>query len=469
MSDDREETSVHRTSSEPAVPALAAVDKALPIVGIERYVPNVFDLVTPTHRARDTVKLHIPPVFLQSEAVDSSLLLGHGASFVVTRQAVPPGPAEVMERTDMGGWVVEKVVKAPEQPRYVVYKSARVRFQPNGDPATPEDRRALQSVLTEFHVLLHPPLLQHQNIIDFLGLAWGSNHAEPLHQLPVLVVEYGDRGTLADVQRLGPPLPNALKKDICLGIARGLEALHRHGIIHGDVKPDNIIMCSHKEKIIVPKLADFGFAIIEATELPTREVMIGGTRTWRAPESFSPIPTPKLMLSDVYSFGLVAWSVAIDGQDPFNLVLPDSLQGEGRLKEIDRLKAADEILVLSKLEKWCLYWRLQNRLKEHLAQSQTNYFQNITDSQRVNSLLIRLKQLSLSQRPDVELPHGNQPVLQQYVGAATSKLYEDFRTQVLFKDLDLLFSHTLSKDPDNRDLSAVIRLLESKEDGEIDR
>jgi serine/threonine protein kinase len=469
MSSNREATSVQRTSSEPAGPALAAVDKSLPIVGVEHYVPNVFDLVTPTHRTRDSVKLYIPPVFLQSEAVDSSLLLGKGASFVVTRQALPPGPAEIVERKDMGGWAVESLVKAPEQPRYVVYKSARVRFQPNGDPATPEDRRALQSVLTEFHVLLHPPLLHHQNIIDFLGLAWGSNHAEPLHQLPVLVIEYGDRGTLADVQRHGPPLPSALKKDVCLGIARGLDALHNHGIIHGDVKPDNIIMCSHKENIIVPKLADFGFAIIKATEMPTRKVMIGGTRTWRAPESFLPIPTPKLMLTDVYSFGLVAWSVAIDGQDPFNLVLPDSLQGEERLKEIDRLKAADEILFLSKLEKWCLYWRLQDRLREQLAQLQTKYSQNITDTQGVDSILTRLKQLLLSQQPDEEPSFEIPPILQQYVGAATSKLYQDFRTQVFFKDLDFLFSHTLSKDPDNRDLSAVIQLLESKEGDEIDR
>lgn len=186
----------------------------------------------------------------------------------------------------------------------MVYKTARVSFQANGEPATVRDSRALQSVLTEFHALLHPPLLAHPNIIDFLGLAWGSNSAEPLHRLPVLVVEYGDRGTLADVQLSGPPLSYSLERDLCLGIARGLEALHHHGIVHGDVKPENIIICSHEEQTLVPKLADFGFAVIESIE--PSEIMIGGTRTWRAPESFSPIPIPKLRLTDVYSFGLVA-------------------------------------------------------------------------------------------------------------------------------------------------------------------
>src|SRR4051794_12848365 len=146
MTSNRPETSAPQTSSEPAPESL---NTSLPIVAVKPYVPHVFDLVTPTHRARDTAKLHIPPVFLQSEAVDSSLLLGHGASLTVTRHALPPGPTEMGERTDMGGWIVEMPIKAPERPRHVVYKAARVCFQANGEPATLQDRRVLQSVLTK--------------------------------------------------------------------------------------------------------------------------------------------------------------------------------------------------------------------------------------------------------------------------------------------------------------------------------
>lgn len=231
MSSNRPESSA-APNSEPAVPiekpiakGEAIVDKiSSPIVG-SNFIPNVFDAVIPTRRARDTAKQYIPPILLQSEAVDSSLLLGSGASFVVTRQAIPRGSSEIKEKFDMGGWSIEKVIKAPKRPQYIVYKSAKVRFQENGDPATREDRYALQSVLTEFHALLHPPFLKHENIIDLLGLAWGSSHASPLHQLPVLFVEYGDLGTLADVQKRQTLTP-VLKADLCLGIARGLEILH---------------------------------------------------------------------------------------------------------------------------------------------------------------------------------------------------------------------------------------------------
>lgn len=464
MSSYRPETSAPLASSTAATSAPDAVD-VLPIISANPYIPNVLDVITPTRRARDATKLQIPPVFLQSEAVDSSLLLGHGASFVVTRQALPPGPAWTTERTDMGSWTLEKVVKAPERPQYVVYKSARVRFCLDGNPATPQDRRALQSVLTEFHVLLHPPLLQHPNIIDLLGLAWGSHHAEPRHQLPVLVVEYGDLGTLADVQR-GAPLSNEAKADLCLGIARGLQELHSHGIIHGDVKPENIIMCSHKQKGMVPKLADFGFAIIEATE--STEVMIGGTRTWRAPESYAPIVASKLRLTDVYSFGLVAWSIAIDGKDPFSVVLPDTLIGEDRLQEIDQLKRTNQVVRLSKLQEWVLSWTFHSRLSElitKLPPQAALLFRQPGSSAFLAELQMVFS--PLQQRSSI-LPQGLPANLQKLFDETKTTLYNDLKRQHLFKDLDLIFSHTLDIDPESRELSAVIEVLDAEKSTGID-
>lgn len=463
MSSDRPESSA-APNSEPAELSKEPVandegiidERSLPIVG-SNFVPNVFDAVIPTHRARDTAKQYIPPVFLQSEAVDSSLLLGSGASFVVTRQAIPPGPTEIKEKVDMGDWSVEKVVKAPKRPEYIVYKSARVQFREDGDPATRKDRYALQSVLTEFHALLHPPFLKHENIIDFLGLAWGSNHADPLHQLPVLVVEYGDLGTLADVQQRQTLAPS-LKVDLCLGIARGLETLHLHGIVHGDVKPENIIMCSQREKTMVPKLADFGFAIIEATEPP--DVTIGGSKSWRAPESYGPIPSTMLNLADVYSFGLVLWSVAIDGKDPWSLMLPDTCEGEERLKEINRLKGADEIIALSKLEKWVLNWAMQSRLRELSARLRLKYPQSSPNTERETPILRMIQTVLSPLQRGEEAPNELSPVLQQMMGVSTSRLYKEFSAQILFKDLDAMFSLTLGKDPTSRNLSAVIQLLE---------
>jgi serine/threonine protein kinase len=434
MSSNRPETSLPRTSSEPARPV---PEKPLPIVGVKDYVPNVFDLVTPTHRARDTAKLFIPPAFLQSEAVDSSLKIGDGASFAVTRQAIPPGPAETLVEHDFGDWSVAKSLKAPQRPKFVVYKSARVAFTTDGDPVTPADRYALQSLLTEFHALLHPPLLKHPNIVDLLGLAWGSNLAEPLHRLPVLMVEYGDRGTLADVQFGQTPLSDEVKLDLCVGIARGLQALHENGISHGDMKPENIIMFWQHGKL-VPKLADFGFAVIEAVE--AEKVAIGGTRTWRAPESFESIPVSKIRLTDVYSFGLVAWSIAIDGKDPFDLIA-GVVQGEDRFAEIKRVKLDDEVLKLSAFEHWLFTWNMLSRYDQLVKQSSGRP----ADQSRLRAMLTQTMSDS-SRNPQLR--------------AAATKVNATFRRKALFRVLEELFRTTLSKDPERRDLGAAIRLLQ---------
>lgn len=451
MSSDRPETPPPEDHSE-SLEAPAESNKALPIVGAQSYVPSSFDLVFPTHRARDTAKMYIPPVFLQSEAVDSSLPLGSGASFSVTRQSLPPGPAELVETTDMGGWVVEKVTAAPVRPKYVVYKSARVAFKENGFPKTPQDRRALQSVLTEFHVLLHPPLLAHPNIIDFLGLAWGSNHADPYHRLPVLVVEYASRGTLADVQLRGPPLANRLKAELCLGVARGLEALHSCGIVHGDMKPENILVFSGEGQDLRPKLADFGFAVVEDTE--PSEVLIGGTRTWCAPEAFSPVRADRIKLTDVYSLGLVAWSIALDGRDPFSLMLPGGLVASERVEKIKELKETDQVLGLSGVDKWMLKWMASRK------SVMPELIDGLVGTARSGSK----EGLGIMQSLNAQHLAGLQPEqqLQRMQGLLSAVLTTSI-DQVYYKDLDVIFSHTLTREPDRRDLGAVIRQLDSKQ------
>ena len=458
MSSDRPETSVPLISTEP--PAESFNISAPLLIAASQYIPHVVDLVTPTHRARDTAKLYIPSAFLQTEAVDSSLLLGHGASFTVTRQAIPPGSAlQIVEEKDMGGLRSQKIVPARERPQHVVYKTARVEFQANGEPAIPKDRRALQSVLTEFHALLHPPLLAHPHIIDFLGLAWGSNHANPRHRLPVLVVEYGDRGTLADVQLRRSSLSDLEKKEICLRVALSLETLHQNGIIHSDLKPENIIMCTRKDGRLVPKLADFGFAIIESSE--SSEVMIGGTRTWRAPESFSPIPARKLKFTDIYSFGLVAWSIAIDGEDPFALMLSTHLQGASRFLEIDRLKSEDKLLDTSKLDAWIVRWFLLSQLRAELSRRANGPVQLLDGH---HSEAVSPPDRALSQPLVRHLLSPQSQLEQMWSSRETApNIPQICRKREYFKDLEAIFARTLCRSPDSRNLEAVIDLLKDDE------
>ena len=428
MSSNRPETSIPGRSSS-ATPQDVA-EKSLSVITTSQYVPQANDLVVALLRMLRASKVYIPSAFLQSEAVDSSLLLGHGTSFTVTRQAVPRGHSTMADRLDFGRFVSLIMPFQPaKRPQYVVYKSPRIQFQPNGEPIS-KDCRALQSVLTEIHALLHPPLLRHANIIDILGVAWGSNSTNPAQRLPVLVVEYGDKGTLADVQVGNSPLSHELKRQIALGIASGLQALHEESIVHGDLKPENIIMCSDEQNILIPKLGDFGFAIIEAAEAPS--VMLAGTRPWRAPESHSFLPVSMLKFTDVYSFGLVAWSIAIDGKKPLDVIIPDYASREERLLAFDRLKTDDQLKKLSSFKHWVPYW-LRSR-PEPGGELKPDNHRSSTDSFN--------------------------PSDRSVDRTVTTAICTSLRGEVFFSSLERVLMSTLSLQQTERDLPLAIRFLE---------
>ena len=315
----------------------------------QKYVPHLFDLIYAISNVKNMVNISLPAMYLEAASVDSSRLLGSGASFEASVRALPAGPETLESYTDMGTWTVKTIRKAPPRPRYVVYKTARVAFDDQGEPAK-GTTSALRSVLTELHSLIYPPLFNHPNIVSFLGLAWGTNSFDARQRLPALVVEYADHGSLADVfgtQRLTSDVRQAL----CFDAASGLEAIHAAGLIHGDIKADNVLVCSGTDRVIA-KLADFGFSVVEEAE--TAHSSIGGTWPWKAPEADSPVPVSELKFTDIYSLGLMIWVTALQGQDPFSLVMGDStdLQSDPTEAQVDYLKRSNKLLSASKVSLW---------------------------------------------------------------------------------------------------------------------
>ena len=406
------------------------------------YVPNILDLVTPSRDAAYLTTKYIPAVFLQAEAVDSSILLGNGASFSASLQRIPDGPQMIETTIHIEeGWSVTKSEAAPPRPKYVVYKVAKVAFKEDGEPF-PEYRRALQSVLTEYHALIYPPLFHHANIIDFLGFAWGSNPFSAAHRLPAIVVEFAEHGTLADLLRKNRMLEVSVKHMLCLDIVRGLTVLHGAGLVHGDVKAENVLVCSGSNRKFVAKIADFGFSIVEATE--TAELWIGGTNPWRAPETQNAIEVRLLRHTDTYSLGLLIWLICIDGRSPFDLLVPATILGATRNAEIERLKQSNELAVAATAKAWLMSW---SRLR--------------IDSSLGTVLKTASKALVNAQRSsEADLERASERLRERLY----DKLYEQTRQQKLVKSLDDIFLHSLQVNPTLRDLSVIRHLLESIED-----
>ncbi|XP_040381465.1 serine/threonine/tyrosine-protein kinase HT1-like [Oryza brachyantha] len=102
--------------------------------------------------------------------------------------------------------------------------------------------------------------------------------------------------------------PNSLPPEdvvrLALGVARGMECLHARGVVHRDLKPQNLLLDGGAR---VVKVADLGTSCLEATCRADRRPSRTGTYRWMAPEMIRDHRCDRKV--DVYSFGLVLWEL----------------------------------------------------------------------------------------------------------------------------------------------------------------
>lgn len=134
-------------------------------------------------------------------------------------------------------------------------------------------QRRLQSVLREVLIMCHPPLAHHPNIINILGYSWTIEYQRPL---PFISVEFASKGSLREYMKECQPMKTKL---ILMGdIGAGLMALHKCGIVHGDLKIDNVVVFTSLERPSgsVAKISDFGHSIL-ANSTPEQRTQYFGT------------------------------------------------------------------------------------------------------------------------------------------------------------------------------------------------
>lgn len=196
--------------------------------------------------------------------------------------------------------------------------------------------RIHRSLIHELRILSHPPLRNHRNLINLFGVAW-EKHQDPSgveYMRPVILQSCASRGNLRDYLRAmrdDKQLSWDNKMLFCKDILDGLAALHASNIIHGDVKCENILLDGGPDALPVVKLTDFGFSVIiprfDHSSGPQEVDILGGTKEYMAPEVSIAIQTGARALpisiaftSDIYSFGLAACEIALDGQYIFSAV-----------------------------------------------------------------------------------------------------------------------------------------------------
>ena len=149
--------------------------------------------------------------------------------------------------------------------------------------------------------------LNHQNIVGVFDQ--GEQDGAPF-----IVMEYVDGRSLAEILRNEGSLEPDRAASIAIDIAAALDAAHRQGMVHMDVKPGNVLVTSDGQV----KLADFGIAKAlnegAETDMTVENGTVLGTATYLSPEQAQGKKVgPR---SDVYSLAVVLYEM-LTGRAPF--------------------------------------------------------------------------------------------------------------------------------------------------------
>ncbi len=126
-----------------------------------------------------------------------------------------------------------------------------------------------------------------------------------------VVMEDVSGGSLRDLLAVGSRPSAAEVLRIVSQVAEALELLHAEGIIHGDIKPDNVLLDDDGNA----KLVDFGIAHLATTTGAIDPARVGGSAPYLAPEQIEHGKADAR--SDVYALGLLAYEL-LSGRKPFD-------------------------------------------------------------------------------------------------------------------------------------------------------
>jgi len=127
---------------------------------------------------------------------------------------------------------------------------------------------------------------------------------------PYIVMEYVEGETLADVLRRRGALPTEEAAEIAGQVAAGLAHAHAQGLVHRDVKPQNLLVSGDGRV----KIADFGVARGDDLSQLTQAGTVLGTAAYLSPEQAAGSSVGPA--SDVYSLGAVLYEL-LTGRTPY--------------------------------------------------------------------------------------------------------------------------------------------------------
>jgi serine/threonine protein kinase len=136
--------------------------------------------------------------------------------------------------------------------------------------------------------------------------------------LPYMVMEYLEGEDLGNrIRRCGRLGANEMIQ-VMLQIGGAIQAAHDHGVVHRDLKPDNIFLLGQPGEPIKAKVLDFGISKIrhQGQSMVTQEHCIIGTPGFMSPEQAEGLARDVDHTTDIFALGAICY-FALSGQVPF--------------------------------------------------------------------------------------------------------------------------------------------------------
>lgn len=161
--------------------------------------------------------------------------------------------------------------------------------------------------------------ISHPNVVAVHSVGTLANG------VPYIVMQYVEGPSMAERLREEGPLDLETAKQVLGQVASALDAAHRRGIVHRDIKAANILWDEQAGRALV---GDFGIAAVlereheEESSRLTQTGMVVGTPRYMSPEQL--LSEPVTERSDIYSFGLLGYEL-LTGEGPYQVSSPNQL------------------------------------------------------------------------------------------------------------------------------------------------
>ena len=218
---------------------------------------------------------------------------------------------------------------------------------------TTTDGKKTFSLKDEFEALSHVP--KHPNIANYEEF---YSFEMPNGIFDYAVMQYYPDGNLSDAIKQG--LTDEQKEDIATQLLEGIDFLHKHKVVHRDLKPGNILVVRHGGKVI-PLITDFGLS--KATSVVDGSVFSNsfgaGTPKYSSPEQLQ--GKPLRFNTDLWSYGAILYELFTGTQlfsagsgaantaqadlEIYNKIVNGDVRGLSKMPEIWR-KVAERCLVV---------------------------------------------------------------------------------------------------------------------------